>query len=93
MRSFVRGVAADLASRNIRVNAVAPGPIETPIFGRVGLPKEQVDQAVQGFIAAAPLKRIGKPEEVAGAVAFLASSDSSYVTGIELSVGGGIGQV
>jgi len=93
MRSFVRGIAADLASRNIRVNAVAPGPIETPIFDRVGLPKEQVDQAVQGFIAAVPLKRIGKPEEVAGAVAFLASADSSYVTGIELNVGGGIGQV
>jgi NAD(P)-dependent dehydrogenase (short-subunit alcohol dehydrogenase family) len=93
MRSFVRGIAADLASRNIRVNAVAPGPIETPIFDRVGLPKEQVDQAVQGFIAAVPLKRIGKPEEVAGAVAFLASPDSSYVTGIELNVGGGIGQV
>jgi NAD(P)-dependent dehydrogenase (short-subunit alcohol dehydrogenase family) len=93
MRSFVRGLAVDLAGRNIRVNAVAPGPIETPIFGRIGLSKEQVDQAIQGFIAAAPLKRVGKPEEVAGAVAFLASSDSSYVTGIELSVGGGAGQV
>jgi NAD(P)-dependent dehydrogenase (short-subunit alcohol dehydrogenase family) len=93
MRSFVRSLAADLANQNIRVNAVAPGPIETPIFGRIGLSKAEVDQAVQGFIAAAPLKRIGKPEEVAGAVAFLASSDSSYVTGIELSVGGGIGQV
>jgi NAD(P)-dependent dehydrogenase (short-subunit alcohol dehydrogenase family) len=93
MRSFVRGLAVDLAGRNIRVNAVAPGPIETPIFGRIGLSKEQVDQALQGFIAAVPLKRVGKPEEVAGAVAFLASSDSSYVTGIELSVGGGAGQV
>ena len=93
MRSFVRGLAADLAGRNIRVNAVAPGPIQTPIFDRIGMPKEQVDQAIQGFIAGTPLKRMGKPEEVAGAVAFLASSDSSYVTGIELSVGGGIGQV
>jgi NAD(P)-dependent dehydrogenase (short-subunit alcohol dehydrogenase family) len=93
MRSFVRGLAADLAGRNIRVNAVAPGPIQTPIFDRIGMPKEQVDQAIQGFIAGTPLKRMGKPEEVAGAVAFLASPDSSYVTGIELSVGGGIGQV
>jgi NAD(P)-dependent dehydrogenase (short-subunit alcohol dehydrogenase family) len=93
MRSFVRSIAADLAGRDIRVNAVAPGPIQTPIFDRVGLAKEQVDQAVQGFVAAVPLKRIGRPEEVAAAVAFLASSDSSYMTGTEINVGGGIGEV
>ena len=93
MRSFVRGIAADLAPRNIRVNAVAPGPIKTPNFDRTGLPKEQIDQAIQGFIAHVPLGRLGKPEEVAGAVAFLASSDSSYVTGIELNVGGGSAEV
>jgi NAD(P)-dependent dehydrogenase (short-subunit alcohol dehydrogenase family) len=93
MRSFVRGMAADLAGRNIRVNAVAPGPIETPIFDRHGAPKEQVDQTKQGFVSMVPLKRLGTPEEVAGVVSFLASQDSSFVTGIELSVGGGIGQV
>ena len=93
MRSFVRSMAADLAPRNIRVNAVAPGPIATPIFDRIGLPKEQVDQAVQGFIERVPLKRIGKPEEVAAAVAFLASSDSSFMTGTETNVGGGVGEI
>jgi len=93
MRSFVRSMAADLAARNIRVNAVAPGPIETPIFDRVGLSKEQADQAIKGFIERVPLKRIGKPEEVAAAVAFLASSDSSFMTGTETNVGGGVGEI
>ncbi len=86
-------MAADLAGRNIRVNAIAPGPIDTPIFGRIGLPKEQVDQAIQGFIERVPLKRMGKPEEIAAAVAFLASSDSSFMTGTETNVGGGVGEI
>jgi NAD(P)-dependent dehydrogenase (short-subunit alcohol dehydrogenase family) len=86
-------MAADLAPRNIRVNAIAPGPIETPIFGRVGIPKEQQAQVLQGFIERVPLKRIGKAEEVAAAVAFLASSDSSFMTGTETNVGGGVGEI
>jgi len=93
MRSFVRAMAVALADRKIRVNAVAPGPIETPILGRVGMPKEEIDQMLQGFLAFVPMKRIGKPEEVAGTVAFLASQDSSYITGAEIPVGGGIGEV
>jgi NAD(P)-dependent dehydrogenase (short-subunit alcohol dehydrogenase family) len=93
MRSFVRSMAAALAERKIRVNSVAPGPIETPIIGRTGLSKEATDQFVQGILAAVPMKRIGKPEEVAGTVAFLASPDSSYITGSEITVGGGIGEV
>jgi NAD(P)-dependent dehydrogenase (short-subunit alcohol dehydrogenase family) len=93
MRSFVRSMAADLAVRNIRVNAIAPGPIETPIFDRVGLSEEQKTQVLQGFIASVPLKRIGKAEEIAAAVAFLASSDSSFMTGTETNVGGGVGEI
>jgi NAD(P)-dependent dehydrogenase (short-subunit alcohol dehydrogenase family) len=93
MRSFVRSFAAELAVRNIRVNAVAPGPIDTPIFDRVGVSKEQSDQTKQGFMSLVPLKRLGKPEEIAGVVSFLASGDSSFVTGIELNAGGGIAEI
>jgi len=93
MRSLTRSFAAALVDRKIRVNAVAPGPIETPIFERTGLPKEALDGFATMIVNSVPMKRFGKPEEVAGAVAFLASSDASYITGIELSVDGGKGQV
>ena len=93
MRSLTRSFAAALVDRKIRVNAVAPGPIETPIFGRTGLPQEAIDSFATAIVSSVPMKRFGKPEEVAAAVAFLASSDASYITGIELSVDGGKGQV
>jgi NAD(P)-dependent dehydrogenase (short-subunit alcohol dehydrogenase family) len=75
------------------VNAVSPGPIETPIFGRTGLPQSAFEELAKSIIAKVPMKRFGKPEEIAGAVAFLASSDASYVTGVEINVDGGMGQV
>jgi len=93
LRSLARTAAAELAERGIRVNAVAPGPIETPIFGRTGLPKEALDEFLKETVAKIPLKRIGQPDEVAGVVAFLASSDASYITGVEIHVDGGMGQV
>lgn len=93
LRSFARSVSAELVGREIRVNAVAPGPIETPIFGKTGLSKEHIDEFAKQVTEGVPMKRFGKPEEVAGAVAFLASSDSSYITGVELNVDGGMGQL
>ena len=92
MRSFARTMGAELASRKIRVNAVAPGPIETPILTRAGLTQEKIDEFAKTILTTIPMKRFGTPEEVAGAVAFLASDDSSYITGVELEVGGGRGQ-
>ena len=93
LRSLARTAAAELIGRGIRVNAVAPGPIETPIFGRTGLPQEIIDEVAQGFVSKNPMQRFGQPEEVAGAVAFLASQDASYITGVELNVDGGTGQI
>ena len=82
-----------MAGRGIRVNTVAPGPIVTPIFGRTGLSKEAVDEFSKEIVAKVPMKRFGQPEEVAAAVAFLASQDASYITGVEINVDGGMGQV
>jgi NAD(P)-dependent dehydrogenase (short-subunit alcohol dehydrogenase family) len=93
LRSLARTTAAELVGRGIRVNAVAPGPIVTPIFGRTGLPKEAVDEIARDVVERVPMKRFGQPEEVAGAVAFLASQDASYITGVELNVDGGMGQI
>jgi len=87
IRSFARSWTTDLKGRNIRVNVLSPGPIDTPILGP--LPKE----AIQDIISGVPMGRIGTADEIATVAVFLASDDSSYVTGIELFVDGGVGQV
>ena len=93
VRSLARTLAAELAGRGIRVNVVSPGPIETPIFGKMGLPKEALDAFATNIISQIPLKRFGQPEEVAQTALFLASDASSYITGVEVNVDGGLGQV
>jgi NAD(P)-dependent dehydrogenase (short-subunit alcohol dehydrogenase family) len=93
LRSLARTAAAELVGRGIRVNAVAPGPIITPIFEKTGLTKEAMDDFAKDTIASVPMKRFGQPEEIAATVAFLASQDASYITGVEINVDGGLGQI
>ena len=93
VRSLARSLSSELAARSIRVNVVSPGPISTPIYGKLGLPAAAVDAFAKNILSQVPLKRFGKPEEVAQSALFLASSASSYITGVELNVDGGIGQV
>jgi NAD(P)-dependent dehydrogenase (short-subunit alcohol dehydrogenase family) len=93
VRSFARCWTTELKHRQIRVNVLSPGYTETPIFTKAGLTPERVDELKVGFVAAVPMGRMGRPEEVAKAAVFLASDDSSYVTGIELFVDGGMAQV
>jgi NAD(P)-dependent dehydrogenase (short-subunit alcohol dehydrogenase family) len=93
VRSFARCWTTDLRRRRIRVNVLSPGPIETPIFTKGGGTREQSAEFKASLIAAVPMGRIGTPDEVANAAVFLASDDSSYVTGIELFVDGGMAQV
>ena len=93
VRSIARTFASELVDRGIRVNVVSPGPIATPIFGRTGLPKAAVDEFVSHIKTSVPMKRFGTPEEVGHAVLFLASPEASYITGVDLNVDGGLGQV
>ncbi len=92
VRSFARSWTLNLSTRNIRVNAVSPGPIDTPFVNRA-LNDQQTQQFLQNAVKATPMGRMGSPDEVAKAVSFLASDDSSYITGIELFVDGGTAQI
>jgi len=93
VRSFARTWTVDLRHRKIRVNAVSPGPIDTPAVEGLVQNKEQVEELKKNFITAVPMGRIGSPDEVAKVVSFLASDESSYITGIDLSVDGGMAQI
>ncbi|HEX8575314.1 MAG TPA: glucose 1-dehydrogenase [Flavobacterium sp.] len=88
--SINKVLAAELAPRKIRVNAVSPGPIVTPVYEKLGLSKEQLDGFSEALSKKILLNRFGQPEEIAKAVAFLASDEASYITGTELNVDGGI---
>ena len=93
LRSITRSLASELLPRGIRVNAVSPGPIEaTDILQKVGMPKEASDQVYVQMAQSVPMKRLGRPEEIAKAVAFLAI-DATYTTGIEIPVDGGWSQL
>ena len=92
LRSFARSWSVDLKDRKIRVNVISPGMVITPIWNGLGSDK-QIDEMKSQFSGITPLGRPGTPDEIAKAVEFLASNDSSYVTGIELSVDGGWAQI
>jgi NAD(P)-dependent dehydrogenase (short-subunit alcohol dehydrogenase family) len=93
VRSFARSWTVDLKPRQIRVNAISPGPIDTPILGNLATSKEELDQLKTQLASGVPMGRVGQPDEIAKAALFLASDDSSFVTGIELFVDGGLAQI
>jgi NAD(P)-dependent dehydrogenase (short-subunit alcohol dehydrogenase family) len=89
LRSLVRTLTAELAGRHIRVNSIAPGPTETPIHGKMGIPPEVAETMMKTLLAQVPAARFAQPEEMAKVALFLACSDSSYVFGHELVADGG----
>ncbi len=93
VRSLARSLTTDLKDRGIRVNAISPGPIETPIFDGFGETDKDRQDLKTHFASQVPLGRMGQPDEIAKAAAFLASTDASFVAGVELFVDGGLGQV
>ena len=93
IRSFARTWTVELRHRKIRVNAISPGMIDTPGLNGLAQSHEQLEQFKRRFVSTVPLGRMGSPDEVAKVVSFLASDDSSYVTGIELFVDGGVAQI
>jgi NAD(P)-dependent dehydrogenase (short-subunit alcohol dehydrogenase family) len=94
VRNFARAWTMELKDRKIRVNSMSPGAIDTPALATTtGLTAEQAEQAVAQFTSQIPMGRRGMPEEIAAAVVFLASDESSYITGVDLAVDGGMAQV
>jgi NAD(P)-dependent dehydrogenase (short-subunit alcohol dehydrogenase family) len=88
--SFVRSWTPELADRGIRVNAICPGPIDTPIFEQVAPTPDMVAELKAADAARVALKRLGRPEEIAAAAVFLASDEASFVAGVDFPVDGGM---
>lgn len=89
LNSYTRTASTELAARKIRINSVNPGPIETPIFGKTGMSEDQLNGLAQALQNRIPLKRFGKPEEVASLVSYLASDEAAFITGAEFNIDGG----
>lgn len=90
VRSFARTFSQDLLDRNIRVNALSPGTIETPLFGKLGLPEEVSIQAKEQFKRLIPINRLGQPKDMGRVAVFLASEDSTFLLGEEIVADGGV---
>lgn len=93
LRSLVRTLAVELEARKIRINAVSPGPIQTPIFGKLGMDGPTLETMASSILAKVPMGRFGTPEEIGRAILFLASEEASFMTGSDLMVDGGMAQV
>lgn len=93
VRSLARTLSAELVGQGVRVNVISPGPIETPIYGKTGMSAEALQQMAGTVVGKVPLGRFGQSEEVAKAVLFLASDDSSYILGEDLLVDGGMATI
>lgn len=91
--SFAKTLSAELIGRGARVNVVSPGPVSTPIYGKLGMAAEQLNEVAAGIQAQIPLKRFGTPDEVASAVLYLASPEAAFIVGTELIMDGGMSQL
>jgi NAD(P)-dependent dehydrogenase (short-subunit alcohol dehydrogenase family) len=88
--SLARTLSGELIGRGIRVNAISPGPIATPLFAKLGLPAEGLKEVAESILAQVPARRFGEPEEIARAVVFLASDESAFAVGSDLRLDGGM---
>jgi len=93
VRSLARTLSAEFAEKGIRVNTISPGLVETPIYGKLGLPEEAVSEWAGQLLTNVPASRFGQPEEVAKAVLFLASESSSYMLGENILLDGGMATI
>lgn len=91
--SFAKTLSSELLPLGVRVNVVSPGPIATPLYGRLGMEAAQLDQMAKSIQDQIPLKRFGTPEELASAVLYLSSSEAAFIVGTELIVDGGMSQL
>jgi NAD(P)-dependent dehydrogenase (short-subunit alcohol dehydrogenase family) len=91
--TLARTLSAELVDRGIRVNVVSPGPVTTPIFGKLGMDEDSLDETLRNIKTQVPMKRFGRPEEIAKTVLFLASDDSSFLLGTEIVADGGMSQL
>jgi len=91
--SLAKTLSAELLSKGVRVNVISPGPVRTPLYGRLGLPAGQLEVVAAGIEAQIPLKRFGTPDEIASAVLYLASPASAFIVGTELVADGGMSQL
>ena len=91
--SLAKTLSSELIERGVRVNVVSPGPVSTPLYGRLGMTDEQLGAMAAGIQAQIPVKRFGTPDEVASAILYLASTDAAFIVGTELIVDGGMSQL